>query len=99
MDEERKIKPYLACAVYALSLSLAVCCKAADAAPVTSNCDALKSLPVTSPEQRIEITTPGFSVLPPRGERWCYRLMASQGVSFFRIPQFEKVSTAHRRLK
>jgi hypothetical protein len=84
------MKPYLACAVCALCLSLAICCEAANAAPVTPRCEALKSLPVTSPEQRIEITAPGFSVLPPRGELWCYRLMASQGVSFFRIPQFEK---------
>lgn len=84
------MKTHLNCAVFILSLSLAVCCKAADAAPITPNCDTLKSLPVTNPEQRIEIAAPGFSVLPPRGEGWCYRLMASQGVSFFKIPKFER---------
>ena len=85
------MKTYLTWAVYALSLSLAVCCEASDSAPITINCDTLQSSPVTNLEQRIEIAAPGFSVLPPRSERWCYRLLASQGVSFFRIPQFEKV--------
>ena len=84
------MKTYLTWAVYALSLSLAVCCEAADSAPITINCDTLQSSHVTNLEQRIEIAAPGFSVLPPRSERWCYRLLASQGVSFFRIPQFEK---------
>ena len=68
----------------------AVCCEASDAAPITINCDALQSSPVTNLEQRIEIAASGISVLPPRSERWCYRLLGSQGVSFFRIPQFEK---------
>jgi hypothetical protein len=40
-------------------------------------------------EQRIEIIAHGFSVLPPQGERWCYRLLASSGVSFFKIPKLE----------
>ena len=85
------MKPCLTWAVYALSLLLAVCYEASDAALITPNCDTLKSLPVTHLEQRIEIAAPGFSVLPPRGELWCYRLMASQGVSFFKIPKFRKV--------
>ena len=84
------MKTYLTWAVYALCLSLAVCCEASDAAPITINCDTLQSSPVTNLEQRIEIAASGFSVLPPRGELWCYRLMSSQGVSFFKIPQFEK---------
>lgn len=84
------MKTHLNCAVFTLCLALAVCCEAADSTPITINCDALQSSPVTNPEQRIEIAAPGFSVLPPRGELWCYRLMSSQGVSFFKIPKFSK---------
>jgi hypothetical protein len=84
------MKTHLNCAVFTLSLSLAVCCEAADSTPITINCDTLQSSPVTNLEQRIEIAASGFSVLPPRGELWCYRLMSLQGVSFFKIPQFRK---------
>ena len=55
------MKPYLTWAVYALCLSFAVCCEAADSTPITINCDALQSLPVTYREQRIEIAASGFS--------------------------------------
>src|SRR6267142_1385313 len=87
---ERKMKTHLNCAVFTLCLSLAVCCEAADSTPITINCDTLQSSPVTNLEQRIEIAAPGFSILPPRGELGCYRLMSSQGVSFFKIPQSRK---------
>jgi hypothetical protein len=40
--------------------------------------------------QRVEIGAHGFSILPPQGERWCYRLMKNGGMSFFKIPKFEK---------
>lgn len=82
------MKTHLNCAVFTLCLSLAVCCEAADSTPI--NCDTLQSSPVTNLEQRIEIAASGFSVLPPRGELWCYRLMSSQGVSFFKILQLRK---------
>ena len=40
-------------------------------------------------EQRFEISAQGFSILPPQGERWCYRLLKTSGVSFFKIPTFK----------
>jgi hypothetical protein len=84
------VKTYLKWTAYVLCLAVAVCCEAADSTPIALTCDALKSSPVTNLDQRIEIAAPGFSVLPPRGEQWCYRLMASQGISFFKIPESEK---------
>jgi len=78
--------------IFALAFSVMILASSSvSAQPITPTCDTLKSLPVTDLEQRIEIEAPGFSVLPPRGEHWCYRLMASQGVSFFKLPKFEKV--------
>ena len=74
-----------------LCLPLAVYCEAADSSPITINCDTLQSSAVTNLEQRIEVAAPGFSVLPPRGELWCYRLMSSEGISFFKIPKSENL--------
>jgi hypothetical protein len=52
------------------------------------DCKTLQSS-AAKPQQRIEIAAHGFSVLPPQGERWCYRLLASSGVSFFKIPRLD----------
>ena len=83
------MKPYLNRAVYVLCLLLPVYCEAADSSPITINCDMLQSVAVTN--QRIEVAAPGFSVLPPQGERWCYRLLSSDGISFFKIPKSKPV--------
>ena len=56
--------------------------------PGPLRCEMLQAMAVTKLEQRIEIAERGFSVLPPQGERWCYRLLTSNGVSFFKIPPF-----------
>src|SRR5687768_6374814 len=84
------MKAYLVWAAYAVCLMGAVCCDAASSTPVRLDCEMLRGSPVTDLEQRIEIATQGFSVLPPQGEHWCYRFLSSQVVSFFKIPQFEK---------
>jgi hypothetical protein len=73
-------------AVFSLCLAAAAFCSAADVAPIPPDCKVLQSLAVTKKEQRIEIAAHGFSILPPQGERWCYSLLASSGVSFFKIP-------------
>jgi hypothetical protein len=56
------------------------------------SCDMAQTSAVTNLDQRIEIAAPGFSVLPPRGEGWCYRLMALDGISFFKLPKIKKGS-------
>jgi hypothetical protein len=79
---------YIYTAVFCSCLIVAVLCSAADFVPTPPDCKALQSSPVTKLDQRIEIAAPGFSILPPQGERWCYRLLASSGASFFKIPPF-----------
>jgi hypothetical protein len=74
-----------------LSLIAAFCCEAASLTPITLNCDKLKSSALTNSERRIEITAQGFSVLPPQGEGWCYRLTGSQGISFYKVSRYGKV--------
>lgn len=85
------MKSYLTPAACVLSLIAAFCCEAASLTPITLNCDKLKSSALTNSARRIEITTQGFSVLPPQGEAWCYRLMASQGISFYKVSRYGKV--------
>jgi hypothetical protein len=55
------------------------------------DCEKLQYSTVINPENPFEIAAPGFSVLPPKGAGWCYRLFATSGVGFFKIPRFEKV--------
>jgi hypothetical protein len=74
-------------------VSFSALCHAAEVLPGPPHCAMLQSTAVTQLDQRIVIADRGFSVLPPQGERWCYRLLTSAGVSFFRIPPlagFEK---------
>lgn len=80
------MKKYVYPAALCLSLAIAAFCGAADLIPVAPDCPMLQSAAVTKLEQRIEIAPHGFSILPPQGERWCYRLLTSAGVSFFKIP-------------
>lgn len=87
------MKIYVYPAVVFLYLTISVLCRAAEVLPGPVHCAMLQSTAVTKLEQRIEIADRGFSVLPPQGERWCYRLLTSNGVSFFKIPPiagFEK---------
>jgi hypothetical protein len=84
------MKPHLKWAVYLLCFTVAVCCEAADSAPITLSCDTLQTSAVTDLGKRVEIVAQGFSVLPPQGEGWCYRALASRGGSFFKLPKFEK---------
>jgi hypothetical protein len=84
------MKPDLRWAIYFLCFTVAVCCDAAESAPITLNCETLQTSAVTDLGQRVEIVAHGFSILPPQGQGWCYRAMASAGGSFFKVPKFEK---------
>lgn len=87
------MKMYVYPAVVVLYLTVSDLCRAAEVLPGPLHCAMLQSTAVTKLEQRIEIADRGFSVLSPQGERWCYRLLTSNGVSFFKIPPiagFEK---------
>lgn len=80
------MKMYIYTAVFCLCLAAAAFCSAADVMPIVPDCKMLQSSAATKREQRIEIVAQGFSILPPQGERWCYRFLTSSGVSFFKIP-------------
>jgi len=87
------MKIYLIWASCLLFFTAAVCCDAADSASAPwLSCAEVQSLAVEEPDQRIEIAARGFSVLPPQGEHWCYRLTGTAGVSFFKIPNIESAS-------
>lgn len=82
------MKMYVYPAVVFLYLTISALCRAADVLPGPLRCEMLQGTAVTKLEHRIEIAERGFSILPPQGERWCYRLLTSFGVSFFKIPPF-----------
>ena len=46
----------------------------------------LDSSPVTNLDKRIEVSAPGFSVLPPQGKNWCVKSLASGALSFLKVP-------------
>jgi hypothetical protein len=83
-----EIKRHLCLALCCLCVGFAVFCNAADVTSVPVDCKAAR-VSAAKPEQRIEIAAHGFSVLPPQGERWCYTLLASSGVSFFKVPKLD----------
>jgi hypothetical protein len=87
--KEEGMKHHITCAAYALGFLLAVRCQATDSSTIPPSCDMVQSSAVTDLTRRIEIAAPGFSVLPPRGKGWCYRLMTSHGISFFKLPESE----------
>jgi hypothetical protein len=62
---------------------LAGFCSAADSITIPLDCKGLKASGVG--QQRIEVPTSGFSVLPPQGENWCVSSMAS-GFFFLKHP-------------
>lgn len=82
------MKMYVYPAVVFLYLTISAVCRAADVLPGPLRCEMLQGTAVTKLEHRIEIAERGFSIMPPQGERWCYRLLTSFGVSFFKIPPF-----------
>ena len=77
---------YVQWAVCSLYLTVVAFCDAASFTPVPVNCRMLDSSPVTNLDKRIGVSAAGFSVLPPQGENWCVKLMASQGLSFLKAP-------------
>lgn len=85
------MKPCLSFAIYALCLAAAVCCDAASFIPPALDCEKLEYSTVINPEKPFEIAAHAFSVLPPKGAGWCYRLFATAGIGFFKIPRLEKV--------
>ena len=80
------MKTYVHWAVCSLYLTVAAFCGAASFTPVPLNCGMLQSSLVTNLNQRIEVSASRFSVLPPRGENWCVKSMASQGLNFLKAP-------------
>jgi hypothetical protein len=73
-------------AVGSLYLTVAAFCGAAGFTPVPFNCGTLQSSALTNLDQRIEVLPAGFSVLPPQGENWCVKSLASQELSFLKAP-------------
>jgi hypothetical protein len=67
-------------------LAFAAVCGAAGFTPIPLNCGMLQSSVVMNPEQRMEVSVARFSVFPPQGENWCVKSLASQGLSFLKIP-------------
>ena len=55
------------------------------------DCEKVGTTAVTNSARRIEIIAQGYSVLPPQGESWCFKLLTSHGVSFFKLPSFENI--------
>ena len=80
------MKIYIHWTVCSLYLTVAAFCGAAGFTPVPFDCSMAQSSVVTNLDQRIEVSAPGFSVLPPRGENWCVKSMASQGLGFLKAP-------------
>ena len=85
-ERTTRMKAYVHWAVCFLGLTVAAFCGAASFTPVPLNCNMLDSSPVTNPDKRIEVSASGFSVLPPQGENWCVKSLASQGLSFVKAP-------------
>jgi hypothetical protein len=80
------MKTYVQWAVGSLCLTVAAFCGAAGFTPVPFNCSMAQGSLVTNLDQRIEVPPAGFSVLPPQGENWCVKSLASQGLSFLKAP-------------
>jgi len=80
------MKPYLRWAVCSLYLTVAALCGAASFTPVPITCGQLGSSAITNLNQRMEVSVSGFSVLPPQGENWCVKSLASRELSFVKAP-------------
>jgi hypothetical protein len=71
---------WLVCGLYFM---LAGFCGAADSISIPLDCKGLQAS--GAGQQRIEVPASGFSVIPPQGEHWCVRSMAS-GFTFLKHP-------------
>jgi hypothetical protein len=80
------MKTYLRWAVGSLYLTVAAFCGAASFTPVPVTCGQLESSTIMNLNQRMEVSASGFSVLPPQGENWCVKTLASRELSFVRAP-------------
>ena len=69
--------------VCGLCLVLASLCSVADYFSIPLDCKGLQAS--EAGQHRIEVPASGFSVVPPQGENWCVRTMAS-GLTFFKHP-------------
>jgi hypothetical protein len=78
------MKRYVCGVVCGLCLVVAGFSSAADTQTIPLDCKGLQASAVG--QQRIEVPASGFSVLPPQGENWCVRSMASRGVTFLKHP-------------
>jgi hypothetical protein len=76
--------------VFCLFITPAGFCGAADFKSIPMDCSALKMSRARN--QRIEVASPRFSVLPPQSQNWCVKSMDSQGVIFFKGPRSVEVS-------
>jgi hypothetical protein len=80
------MKTYVHWAVCSLYLTVASFCGAASFTPVPISCSGLGISAVTNLNQRMEVSVSGFSVLPPQGENWCVKNLASGALSFLKAP-------------
>ncbi|HEY6363493.1 MAG TPA: hypothetical protein VI585_01755 [Candidatus Binatia bacterium] len=80
------MKTYVPWMVCCLHLTVATFCNAAVFTPVPLNCGMVDSSPVTNLDKRMEVSVAAFSVLPPQGENWCVKSLASKGLSFLKAP-------------
>jgi hypothetical protein len=78
------VRTHVCWLVFGLCLVLAGFCSAADSISIPLDCKGLQAS--GAGEQRIQVPVSGFSVLPPQGENWCVRSMASQGFIFSKHP-------------
>jgi hypothetical protein len=78
------MKTYVSWLVCGLCLVLAGFCSAADSISIPLDCRGLQAS--GAGQQRIQVPDSGFSVIPPQGENWCMRSMASQGFTFLKHP-------------
>jgi hypothetical protein len=78
------VKTYVCWLVCGLCFMLAGVCSAAESILIPLDCNGLQASGTR--QQRIEVPAAGFSVIPPQGENWCVRSMASQGFTFFKHP-------------
>jgi hypothetical protein len=78
------MRRYVCWLVCALCLVFARFSSAADFISIPLDCKGLQAS--EAGPQRIQVADSGFSVLPPQGENWCVRSMASKGFTFSKHP-------------
>jgi hypothetical protein len=56
--------------------------------PLPLNCSMFDTslVLVTNLDKRMEVSVSGFSIMPPQGENWCVKSLASRGLSFLKAP-------------